>query len=133
VTFLFIIMANVCPYCQSNTEGSLGLDSSTPTNIGREATDMANLSFLSFAPSLNDAGIAQISSTRALHTCVLFFSGSLVCFGSNQNGAIGLASTTDHRGDQPGEMSTLVPIMFRPTITFPIVQVATGAMFSCGT
>ncbi len=120
-------------YTQKNAEGQLGLDSTTPAHIGDDATDMSSVSFISFAPSLNSAGVAQIAGARSLHICVLFFSGSVVCFGSNQGGAIGLASLTDHRGDEQGEMSTLPPIVFGPSITFAVVQVAAGTDFTCGT
>jgi alpha-tubulin suppressor-like RCC1 family protein len=72
--------------------------------------------------------LAQVSAGAA-HTCVLFMSGGIRCFGDGGSGRLGTGSTVSI-GDQASELKTLPVIPFAdPTI--PALQVSSGYVHTC--
>lgn len=102
------------------------------TDIGTNPTDMSNLNFISFTASLNALAITELSSTRT-HVCVIFDTGSVVCFGCNTYGNLGAnLSASSGVGDTPGEMVALVPIVFKASVaTSTPIQVSAGDLITC--
>lgn len=90
---------------------------------------MSNVSFIVFSPSLNLLGVADISVGYS-HTCGLFHTGKLVCWGNNIAGELGAeVAIGTYLGNTPTDMSNLVPITFKSTL--PVVQVDAGTSFTC--
>ncbi len=115
---------------QSNAGGKLGYDGTV--SIGKVATDMSKLAFVSFASSLNNLGVAEVSA-GASHTCALFLGGRVACFGLSSNGSLG-SELAGNIGDGTNLMVDLVPIAFQATIIpIGVVQVASGMNSVCGT
>jgi alpha-tubulin suppressor-like RCC1 family protein len=130
-SYLFIFRPNASQLFQANDAGQLGMDSLTPATLGGLSTDMATLNFISFTASLNALTIADMSLIST-HTCVLFTTGSIICWGSNSNGRLGYDDTADARGDAPGEMVNLVPLVFATSISAKVVQISSGDRSTCG-
>lgn len=84
-------------------QGVLGLDDTT--NRGDEPGEMGdNLPSL----SLGTGKTVVWLSAGSQHTCALMNDGSIKCWGTNQNGQLGLGDAAN-RGDDPGEMGDNLP------------------------
>lgn len=108
----------------SNFNGQLGLGDTTARseNVG----DMGdNLPYVDLG---NDLRATQISC-NGLHTCVVLESGDLKCWGQNTHGQLGLGDT-EHRGDEPGEMGTNLPLINLGSGLI-VRQVSTGNSHTC--
>ncbi len=93
---------------------------------------MTNLGFISFSASLNNDGIRELASGTA-HSCALFTSGALFCWGRNDVGNLGGPNGAyTHIGDAPTEMFTTAPVGFSPAVAAAkIIQVSVGEFLSC--
>jgi alpha-tubulin suppressor-like RCC1 family protein len=112
--------------------GSLGRDSGS--GIGTAPNDMQNLTFISFKASVDALAIADIAAGY-FHACALFSTGSLVCWGNNDQGQLGseVTGVGPRIGDASGEMALLNPIAFKTSLaTSRLTQVAAGNDFTCG-
>ncbi|HMV65210.1 MAG TPA: MopE-related protein, partial [Myxococcota bacterium] len=85
-------------------EGQLGIGDSYAR--GDNAGEMGD------ALSIADLGPGEILDLEAggAHTCALFASGQIKCWGANTYGQLGLGDT-NRRGDNPGEMGALLPFV----------------------
>lgn len=84
-----------------NFMGQLGLGDQMPRGVLQG--QMANVPFLTIG-----VGPVQQLIAKYSHTCVVFATGSVQCWGSNQYGQLGLGDT-NNRGDEPGEMGANLP------------------------
>ncbi len=111
--------------------GSLGRDSTLV--VGEAPTDMSNLNYISFSPSLDAVGVVDVAVGEG-HACALFASNVTACWGSNNDGELGIGTSFAALwGGNPGEMSTLVPIAFATTlVSVSIVQIVAGSSATCG-
>jgi alpha-tubulin suppressor-like RCC1 family protein len=97
---------------------------------------MSNLSFISFAASMDAVGVADVDA--GVDTiCAQFNNGKASCWGRNSNGELGLERAEAQIGDAAAKISTLTFIVFRPTIdTVPIIMISSGtsscALFATG-
>jgi alpha-tubulin suppressor-like RCC1 family protein len=87
-----------------NIYGQLGLGHSS--TVGDQTADFSLIKTNIIGPnshisSMSGGGGGDYSDSG--HSCVLYSSGSVACFGSNGNGQLGIGSTTNI-GDNPGEM-----------------------------
>ena len=83
-----------------NNYGQLGIDSTT--NMGNSSGDMASLS----AVNLGTGRTATAISAGYFHNCAELDNGDLKCWGYNNSGQLGIASTTT-MGASSGEMASL--------------------------
>lgn len=81
-----------------NFAGSLGLGDTLPRARPTELGDA-----LPFVDLGNLGAPTQLLASMGSHTCALFGSGRLSCWGDNSSGQLGLGDTAA-RGDEPGEM-----------------------------
>ncbi len=89
----------------SNATGQLGLGDQQ--DRGDDAGEMGNaLPFVDLGAGVE---VRQLALGRD-HSCALFDSNSVKCWGDNQYGQPGLGDT-DNRGDEPGEMGALLPLV----------------------
>ncbi len=119
------------PFFQYNAAGLLGIDSTTPTTMGTALADLPMINFISFSASINALTVAEISITSG-NNCVLFTTGSTICWGANTNGALGLDTPAEPAGDDPGDMAALVPLTFAASVKATISQISAGDRSSCG-
>lgn len=92
---------------------------------------MSNLGFITFTATLNVIPIVEISG-RGEHVCVLFQTGSVVCFGRNNSGECGAGTNESAIGDNAGEIPALVPVLFKVSIvTVPVISISAGAGGTC--
>jgi alpha-tubulin suppressor-like RCC1 family protein len=125
-TFFFYIFL-----IQDQANGQSGINSVRST-VGLAETDMSSLSPIPFSQSVISAGIVDMSAFGGWHTCILVKTGRVHCWGSNAYGELGVDDIANHRGDSSGETESLAPVVFAPTITFPVVQVTAGYRMTCG-
>lgn len=113
-----------------NLSGTLGRDNNV--NIGTNPTDMSNLTFISFSPTLNTIPILELSVGTS-HFCVLFGTLKIVCVGNNSYGELGAeVAVPTVLGDTPGETTSLAPLNFAVSIaTQNIIQLALGDSTTC--
>jgi alpha-tubulin suppressor-like RCC1 family protein len=114
---------------QGNTVGQIGRGNNLP--FGTSAADMTSLSFISFAPTILSAGIAEVAAGNT-HVCAIVNGGSVICWGSGVSGELGNGNGGAHIGDGPTEMASIVPIAFPASFSSVAVQVTTGKNSSCG-
>ena len=70
----------------------------------------SSLPSLSFPSRIGSAGVSAVAvATGYYHTCAIVTGGSLVCWGSNGNGQLGLGSTTDQHSPQAVSLGSGVP------------------------
>ncbi len=115
-----------------NDWGQAGLAlGTTITSMGSLPTHMSNLAFVSFTATMNALGVADVSVGND-HTCVMFATGSITCFGRNVSGQLGLTLATNVAvGDSADELLTLaLPVVFKYT-TVRAVQIAAGVSATC--
>ncbi len=114
-----------------NVVGQLGRGNTA--DIGVAVTDMTNLNFISFAASLANLGVADLSVGHD-HACVMFSNGSVTCWGGNSDEQLGGPFPAGSpQGDDSLEMVNLPPIVFAPTIaTIQVVQIAAKPFLTCG-
>ena len=87
-----------------NTEGALGIES-TQSNVGAAAGEMGeNLPVVDLGPLELPRQIAFGSG----HMCALLRDGRIKCWGSNNNGELGLGDMRS-RGAAPGTMGSDLP------------------------
>ncbi len=93
---------------------------------------MSNLSFVSFNPTFAAGSIVDASCGYS-HTCVLLLAGRILCYGSNSAWQLGDDMFGGANiGDNPVQMTSMVPVSFRPTIlAVGAVSVAAGGDVSC--
>lgn len=106
-----------------NGAGQLGLGDKT--NRGSFAGQMGDS-----LPAISLG--SKIKATRlalgAYHTCALFGSGGVKCWGANSLGELGLGDT-QYRGDGPGEMGTALPVIDLGKMS--ITAIAAGGGHTC--
>lgn len=100
-------------------EGQLGLDDDV--NLGDNAGEMGS--------ALPTVPIGSVIAVRAgyAHTCALFASGAVKCWGYNGSGQLGLGNTED-KGNSPGEMATLPAAV---DLGGPAIAIALGSYHTC--
>ena len=105
-----------------NQYGQLGIESNE--NIGDEPGEMNT--------DLYDAkltgGIVKNVAAGDHHTVVLFYNGTVKCWGNNTFGQLGYGDTED-RGDEPGEMGDALPTVDLGTGR-TAVQITAGSDFT---
>ncbi len=108
-----------------NYNGSLGRGGAG--HIGDQPNEMGdNL------PAV-DLGTAKEVRQLALgfrHSCVLFFDGTVKCWGDITHGQLGLEESQNHRGDEAGEMGANLPYVDFGT-GLPAVQIVAGSEHTC--
>ncbi len=72
-------------------------------------------------------GPAVEIAAGATHTCARLASGGVTCWGDNVYGQLGIGDR-DARGDGPGEMGTMLPLVALPG---PALSIATGDRTTC--
>jgi alpha-tubulin suppressor-like RCC1 family protein len=129
--FACIMTSSMVSCWGHNTPGKLGRGDTI--NVGGAPTDMSNLNFISFATSLANLGVADLS-VGSSHSCVLFANGLCTCWGDNSYQQLdGIFPMGSHQGDASLEIQNLPPITFAPTIaTIRVVQIAAKTMVTCG-
>jgi alpha-tubulin suppressor-like RCC1 family protein len=103
--------------------------------MGSLDTHMSNLPFIAFTSSMNSLGVADVSSGND-HTCVMFLSGTMTCWGKNDHGQLGLNLASGAIvGDAASELvNVLVPIVFKAAVnTVQVAQIAAAQASTCGT
>jgi alpha-tubulin suppressor-like RCC1 family protein len=90
----------------SNNTGELGIQDQG--DRGTSADQMGvNLPFIDLG---NFQSAVQLGIGDS-HTCVVLTTGSVKCWGDNEEGELGLGSTVDHLGDAPGQMGDALPVL----------------------
>jgi alpha-tubulin suppressor-like RCC1 family protein len=117
---------------QRQDKGQTGINVAQAT-VGLSPNDVPGLNPVQFAATVLSTGIIDLAADGGWHSCILLRSGRVYCWGSNENGALGLDDTNSHRGDSTGETLNLAPVTFAASITFPVLQVSAGYWSSCGT
>ncbi len=111
---------------QDNAFGQLGRDGTT--DLAKNANEITTLDFIAFTASLNALSI--VGAAVSDHSCALFQTGTLACWGRNDYGQLGsTASTATNLGSAPTHMVNLVPIAF--SVTQSVVQVSAGGTSTC--
>ena len=106
-----------------NGEGQLGLGDTT--NRGDLPGEMGD----NLPAADLGAGNTATAIAMSLHTCALFDTGSVKCWGDNIYGQLGLGDTTN-RGDQPGQMGDNLPTVNLGTGR-TARAIATGELNTC--
>ncbi len=106
-----------------NEFGQLGLGHTE--NIGDEPGEIANLAYLDFG---TDERVVQISA-GGYHTCALFQSGRVKCWGYAYEGAVGQERWEDNIGDEPGELAATPFIDLG--VDLRVSQISAGAQHVC--
>lgn len=79
-----------------------------------------------FLPAVQLGGTAVKLAAGIRHTCVILIGGDLKCFGHNYYGQLGTADgSRSNRGDDPGEMAAISPVLLGTNRT--AVEVSVGA------
>ncbi|MEQ1699945.1 MAG: fibronectin type III domain-containing protein, partial [Ilumatobacteraceae bacterium] len=119
-SFTCAILDNATVKCWgANTSGQLGQGDTAAR--GDAAGEMATLAALVFPAA---AGSPSRIIAGGEHACVLFDSGSVICWGENAAGQLGRGDTAD-RGDQAGELAAYTSPPFTP------VFLAAGRAHTC--
>ena len=110
--------------CWGNNEhGQLGLGHTE--NIGDDLGEMRALDFLDFG---TDQRVISISA-GGYHTCALFDTGRVKCWGSAYEGSTGNGDWQNDIGDKPGELAA-APFIDLGT-TLRVLEISAGAQHSC--
>jgi alpha-tubulin suppressor-like RCC1 family protein len=88
-------------------------------------------------PAPKDGGVdgavppstVRMLSTNIYHSCAVFASGAMKCWGRNESGELGLGDF-EHRGDEPGEMGAALPFVDVGSGRM-VLFVATGIANTC--
>jgi len=106
-----------------NSSGELGLGDTS--SRGATAGTMGDL-----LPPI-DLGTTKTATAvyANRHTCVILQSGNVKCWGWNSDGNLGVGDV-NHRGDEPGEMGTALPIIDFGILS-PAVSLGVGNSHSC--
>jgi alpha-tubulin suppressor-like RCC1 family protein len=106
-----------------NEYGQLGLGHTE--NIGNQPGDMANLPYVEFGTR---ESVVQVSA-GGYHTCALFESGRVKCWGYAHEGPVGQGKWNDNIGDERGELAE-TPFIDLGT-RLRVAQISAGAQHVC--
>lgn len=106
-----------------NDSGQLG--DGTTADRGGEPGTMATLKPVDLGPS---ADVKQVVLGDS-HLCALLSTGQVKCWGSNEQGQLGLEDNVD-RGDKPGQMGTALPEV-KLGAGRTVTKLAAGTDFTC--
>jgi hypothetical protein len=129
----FFFPSSPLPSSQENSEGQLGRDD--VNDIGADPTDMNNLAPISFSATLSQYPIIDIAAGFS-HVCTLFGTPlpSVVCWGSNMEGELGVDDNIARAADSSNSIKSLTPVVFNPVVATTLIQkLALGRSLSCGT
>ncbi len=96
-------------------------------NVGDGTVPMAGLTPIAFTQAL---GTATFVAVGWKHTCVLFSTGKVACFGSNSGGELGIGSTENVGCASCKTVISLEGIVF-PDATLLVKSISVGAFHSC--
>ncbi|MBN1608163.1 MAG: hypothetical protein JW940_16135 [Polyangiaceae bacterium] len=118
---------------RAGATGSSGAPNAPPAAAGAAGGADASTDTMAQAGAAADAGastgVRVVALRAAFHTCALFDSGSVKCWGRNPSGELGLGDTDD-RGDEPDEMGEALPPVDLGTGR-TAVAIAVGEIHSC--
>ena len=81
--------------------------------------------------NLGDGFVVDSVSLGVAHSCAVSTNYTAKCFGSGENGALGIGDTTEsNRGDEALEMGDYLPLLVFPSAFLP-TQLSAGYQSSC--